>query len=133
MTGREKILQGALEKSTQIKDLEYGKPEDNFSDIAEFWNTYLKIKHRRGNHSLKGDDVANMMVLFKMVRIMNGTEVEDSYVDGCGYFAGGYECRINQGKTKELLPDDTFNKLLEAVSNSMNIDKISPTGVTNER
>ena len=132
MTDREKILKGALEKSTQIKDLEYGKPEDNFNDIAEFWNTYLAIKRRRGNHMLRGDDVANMMVLLKMVRIMNGTEVEDSYIDGCGYFAGGYECRVNQDKTRKAYSDEEFLDLLRKVTRR-NIASPSLSGAANEK
>ena len=132
MTDREKILKGALEKSTQIKDLEYGKPEDNFNDIAEFWNTYLAIKRRRGNHMLRGDDVANMMVLLKMVRIMNGTEVEDSYIDGCGYFAGGYECRVNQDKTRKAYSDEEFLDLLRKVKRR-NIASPSLSGAANEK
>ena len=94
MTGREKCLKAALEKTTQIKDLVYGKPEDNFKAIASMWEAYLWCKCR-AYINLKASDVAHMMALLKIVRATKETETEDSYIDACGYMACAYEAVFN--------------------------------------
>ena len=59
---------------------QYGNPEDNFRLIAEMWSIYLK----RG---ITPKDVALMMHLLKVARIVSGTDKRDSYIDACGYLA----------------------------------------------
>jgi len=78
----------------------YGSPEDSFSVIAEYWNTYLievqkKILVQHGhdlnNYELVGlleaKDIAHMMILFKMARTQGQKPKRDNYVDICGYAA----------------------------------------------
>ena len=93
MTGREKCLKGALEKAIKVKDITYGRPESNLSGIANMWSTYLAERFDF-HYELIHEDVAHMMVLFKLVRAMRNTEPEDSYVDACGYLACAYECQF---------------------------------------
>lgn len=64
---------------------QYGKPEDSFSRIAEYWSVYLQ-------RSIKAEDVAVMMTLFKIARIQTGISYKaDSWVDAIGYLACGGE------------------------------------------
>ena len=100
MTGREKCLKTASEKVTQIKDKVYGRPEFNLSRIAKLWTLYLNSVFDC-NIRLTPSDVALMMALFKIARIMGGTEVEDSYIDACGYLACAYECEIGDSDETE--------------------------------
>lgn len=75
-------------KKTICKDRmdQYGKPEDSFKIIADFWNIYLKNKNIL--HSDMGSiDVAHMMTLFKISRMLGQKPHRDNYVDGCGYLA----------------------------------------------
>ena len=62
----------------------YGKPEQSFEKIATLWNAWLKI--RKGG-DLTGLDVALMMLLFKVGRIVGNGKHVDSFVDVCGHGA----------------------------------------------
>ena len=80
------------------RNLDYGAPEDNFSDIAARWNIYLK---RRGLlvSPLTAADVAVMSIDIKMSRLATSPNKLDHWVDVAGYAVCGAEI-----VTKE--PDD---------------------------
>ena len=61
----------------------YGSPEDSFTLIANYWNSYLAAK----DGMLSALDIAHMMVLFKMARVQGQAPKRDNYVDLCGYAA----------------------------------------------
>ena len=64
----------------------YGKPEDSFSIIAEFWSTYLT--NRSGvPMALTAKDSAIMMSLFKHARMLGQKPSRDNPRDACGYLA----------------------------------------------
>lgn len=64
---------------------QYGKPEDSFARIADYWTTYLQTE-------VTARDVAIMMALFKVARIQTGIGYKaDSWVDAIGYLACGGE------------------------------------------
>lgn len=63
----------------------YGNPEDSFSIIADFWQTYLK--GRGMNVMVNALDVAHMMCLLKIARETNGKGKRDNVVDLLGYAA----------------------------------------------
>ena len=70
----------------------YGSPESNFRNISELWTTYFNIaKHTEDWYDITPTDVANMMILMKMARLMNKSDHEDSWVDIAGYAANGCE------------------------------------------
>ena len=54
--------------------------EDSFDEIAALWSVYL---HR----PLIGEDVAMMMILLKVARVMKCVSIDDSLVDIAGYAA----------------------------------------------
>lgn len=88
-TTRAEILDAAKKIVTGDREKQYGKPEDNFAVIARFWEVYLN--HRcvdaMSGFILNPDDVAMLMALMKVARIMTGTFKGDSYVDACGYLS----------------------------------------------
>lgn len=69
------------------RDKVHGKPEDTFGKIASLWSDYLDIV-------LTSEDVACMMILFKVARLQNNMTNEDSWLDIAGYAVCG-------GSTKE--------------------------------
>lgn len=80
------------------RDERYGEPEYCFSQIADYWTTYLAHNFTETDRSLTGHDVAIMMALFKIARIETalatdcdyGTSV-DSWLDAIGYLACGLD------------------------------------------
>ena len=83
-TTRAEILDAAKKIVTGDREKQYGKPEDNFAVIAEFWTTYI------GN-PISSEDVAIMMALLKIARIRSGNYKADSFIDGVGYLSLGGE------------------------------------------
>lgn len=77
---RAEILDAAKKIVTGDREKQYGKPEDNFAVIAEFWTTYI-------GHTISSEDVAIMMALLKIARIRSGNYKTDSFVDGVGYLS----------------------------------------------
>lgn len=79
-TTRAEILDAAKKIVTGDREKQYGKPEDNFAVIAEFWTTYI-------GHPISSEDVAIMMAILKIARIRSGNYKADSFVDGVGYLS----------------------------------------------
>jgi hypothetical protein len=63
---------------------DYGSPEDSFGIIAAFWELHLNY---RKPGSLRADDIAIMMSLFKHARMYGQKWAKDNAVDACGYLA----------------------------------------------
>ena len=81
---RESILDNARQIITIDRETQYGKPEDNFSNIAHYWTNYL-------NKDITAHDVAIMMALLKIARIQGNSFKADSFIDCIGYLACGAE------------------------------------------
>ena len=67
------IIYGDREKT-------YGNPAKNLNNIANFWSVYLDVE-------ISAQDVAQMMVLLKLARLINTPNHRDSLVDAVGYLA----------------------------------------------
>lgn len=65
----------------------YGHPRQNFQRTADLWNGYLRATGRQDD--LTPVDVAQMMVLLKMARLMQTPDHRDSWLDMAGYAATG--------------------------------------------
>jgi len=74
---RGEILQQAIEVINGERQDQYGSPEDSFRLIGDYWSLYL-------GKSITKEDVAHMMVLFKMARQQNQHK-NDNLVDAAGY------------------------------------------------
>lgn len=82
---RKEILAEAEKCVCSDRNLQYGEPEDNFSDIAKLWSDYLGL-------GIGPIDVALMMCLFKIARVKGSCyESKDSWIDLIGYAACGGE------------------------------------------
>ena len=78
------ILNEAFHTINEERQDSYGKPEDSFQIIAEFWTTY--IKHKFGiKIILKSLDVGHLMSLFKHARMLGQKPAQDNYRDAAGY------------------------------------------------
>jgi len=69
---------------------QYGKPEDSFVIIAEYWTTYINARCKSLTIDMpvvRPVDVANMMILFKQARKLGQKPARDNSVDSCGYEA----------------------------------------------
>ena len=80
---REEILKQVEKCILNDRQNTYGKPENNFQTIADFWNVYLGIKDPV--FMLTAKDVAIMMMLLKVARMKSSPNHVDNYVDGAGY------------------------------------------------
>lgn len=90
---REEILEQAHKCVCGDRDEQYGSLEDSFRMIADLWVPYLKEKcvSRGAIVDIEPEDVAAMMVLFKVARVATGSYSADSWVDAAGYAACGGE------------------------------------------
>lgn len=69
------------------RNVTHGDAEDNFRVIALLWNVYLK--NSDGGEELDNKDVAIMMGLFKISRLMTNVNNIESWLDLAGYAACG--------------------------------------------
>ena len=97
---RREILQAAERCVCGDRDNQYGRPENSFRVIPAFWTQYIMSKcvPKKTTVDIGPDDVAAMMVLFKMARVATGQNKADNWVDGVGYCACGGEIA---GKVRE--------------------------------
>ena len=86
---RADILDRAKAIVTGEREKQYGKPEDNFAAVAQMWEVYLRSQcvGEGADVRIAPEDVAMMMVLLKVGRLMTGDYLADNYVDICGYVA----------------------------------------------
>ena len=87
---REEILNEAEKCVCTDRNQQYGEPEDNFSVIAQLWEPYIRTKcvNLGADVDVSAEDVANMMVLFKVGRAATANEQKaDTYIDIAGYAA----------------------------------------------
>ena len=94
---RTALLNEATRLTAQDRNSQYGNPEDNFQNIANYWNTYLTTLPKQGNIlPLTSQDVAHLMILMKMARLNTNPSHRDSLVDIAGYAACGEDCRVKR-------------------------------------
>lgn len=83
---RGQILDDAKQCVNKDRNAAHGNPEDNFTNIAVLWEAYLSIRPEGPIGPL---DVAHMMNLMKMARLIHNPTHKDSWVDTAGYAACG--------------------------------------------
>lgn len=87
---RNEVLNAAL-AAVDRRPKSYGPPEQNFERIALMWSTYLYSVKGSGVVSIGLTDVAAMMILMKVARLIETPDHADSWVDIAGYAACGSE------------------------------------------
>lgn len=102
---RADILDTAKAIVTGEREKQYGKPEDNFAAVAQMWEVYLRGQcvGEGADVRVAPEDVAMMMVLLKVGRLMTGDYLADNYVDICGYVACAGEI-AGRGATTSVQP-----------------------------
>lgn len=103
---RVEVLQEAAELIDGDRNLSYGTPTQNFTNIAEMWTTYLKHKLKDGE-TLAASDVADLMILLKIARNI-ASKKKDTYADAAGYAGCGYEAMLEEQKPKLKLDPEKF-------------------------
>lgn len=90
---RKEILSNAEKCVCGDRDEQYGSPENSFRVIAAFWTQYVaeKCAPLGAIIDIGAEDVAAMMVLFKMARVATGQNKADNWIDAAGYAACGGE------------------------------------------
>jgi len=79
---RTAVLEDALAAVNGERSQSYDEPEDNFGRTAQLWSAYLTV-------DITAVDVAVLMVLLKIARLMHTPGHVDSWVDIAGYAACG--------------------------------------------
>jgi hypothetical protein len=99
LSPRQQLLTEAFELTSKDRNNSYGSPEDNFQNIADYWNTYMSQRgiidtHHVNTILLTAQDVGQLMILLKMARIATNLDHRDSLVDIAGYAACAEDCRV---------------------------------------
>jgi len=90
----ETILSEAERITRSARQEDYGHPLDNLGRTARLWTAYL------GDHcALSPEDVAHMMVLFKLAREMHA-HTRDNLVDMCGYVDAAQRIREERARRR---------------------------------
>lgn len=84
---RGEILDEAKQCVLKDRNQTCGDPEDNFRHIAMLWNNWLAM--RKSSGPLTPTDVAIMMTLMKVARLVSSPEKADHWIDIAGYAACG--------------------------------------------
>jgi len=96
---RKECLEQAMGCVLCDRNNEYGRPEDSFGVIANFWSVYLGRK-------VYPHDVAMMMSLLKIARIKANKGYADGYIDLAGYAACGAECAGGNPASKPKVDEE---------------------------
>lgn len=84
------MLEQAIKIVSSDRNKQYGPPEDNFQNIANMWNQYLKAQGF--DIEFSPSDVAYMMILMKVARLATNPTHLDSITDVAGYAACAADC-----------------------------------------
>lgn len=114
---------GIVEK----RGLSYGKPENNFKRIAELWEIYINQRESQANVfiAISETDVATLMVLMKVARLMEKPDHLDSWLDIAGYAACGAEVSGAGENTEQTLDEwlgtggDPGDEMAEMIKDAM--------------
>ena len=119
---RADILDRAKAIVTGEREKQYGKPEDNFAAVAQMWEVYLREQcvGEGADVRVAPEDVAMMMVLLKVGRLMTGDYLADNYVDICGYAACAGEIAERNATTSVQAAGDTENEETNKCSDEIN-------------
>ena len=89
---RAEVLSEATDLITGDRNVSYGTPTQNFTNIAEMWTTrfkHLLLPEAR----FEASDVGDAMILLKVARNIADTK-RDTYVDIAGYAGCAWEAEL---------------------------------------
>lgn len=88
---REQLLAIAAGAVLKQRNHTYGKPEDAFGRVAALWSALNPEHAPYGKHQ-----VALMIAMVKVARLMENPTHKDSWADLAGYAACGYEAAVGE-------------------------------------
>lgn len=94
------ILHEAARIVAGDRNTTHGEKERSFTLIADLWNAYLE--GRREWSPIRPVDVAQMMVLLKVARSIQGTMQRDHFLDMAGYAAIAGELAASREKHQQV-------------------------------
>jgi len=101
----EELLAKALETVGGDRRKVYGAPVENHQRIAWLWTVYMMERSKKeGEFQLEPRDVAIMMILVKVARLMATPGHFDSLVDVAGYAALAWEMEGRASEYREASP-----------------------------
>lgn len=89
---RAQILHEAAQLITGDRNVTYGSPTQNFTNISHLWNARFGHMLREGE-KFTAADVADAMILVKVARNI-ADQKRDNWLDIAGYAACGYETTL---------------------------------------
>lgn len=95
-TPRESVLFEAAGLITGDRNVSYGTPTQNFTNIAEMWTTRLRHKLAPGEE-ITATEVGDLMILLKIARNVASVK-RDTYVDLAGYAGCAYEASLGDSQ-----------------------------------
>lgn len=116
-TVAKKIITTAMQTIMVDRPGVHGSAENSFEMIADLWTVYLRhAKRVRGNDTIRGEDVAEMMSMLKKARKIYGNSAnEDNDVDDVGYTALSAMIRLPDPEKMDIRGDggDEFEEKLK--------------------
>lgn len=88
---RAQVLRLAEQLTCGDRNAQYGDPLQDFKRIADIWTILF-------DRQFKPHEVAMALAALKLSRICHSPGKQDSWVDGAGYFACGWECAVDEAK-----------------------------------
>lgn len=98
-TPRRQVLEEAADLIDGDRNKTYGSPTQNFTNIAELWNTRFAHLLKDGAE-FDAADVADAMILLKVARNI-ADKKRDNFVDIAGYAGCGYEATLSEDKPEQ--------------------------------
>ena len=89
---RAQLLHEAARLITGDRNITYGSPTQNFTNISHLWNARFGHMLREGE-KFTAADVADAMILVKVARNI-ADQKRDNWLDIAGYAACGYETTL---------------------------------------
>lgn len=95
---RESALDEAKNLITGDRNAQYGPPTQDFARAAAALNAYGygRTDAQGVIHDILASDVAIIVPLIKISRLMHTRDKRDSWVDIAGYAGCGYECAVEE-------------------------------------
>jgi hypothetical protein len=93
MTHRKDLLEKGIAVTCGPRDEEYGSPEVNMQNTANFWNAYFAARFPECDIDITPEDVAWLNNLQKVSRATSGNAGDDTYTDASVYSAIAGEVR----------------------------------------
>ena len=111
-------MAGQIEKTFTERGSVYGEPEDNFANIAAFWNAWINARFQKQQEcltkagltaiTLDGADVGHMSALIKKARLANSPDHTDSALDDAVYTLLAHGVALGLAKPIYEVPESTF-------------------------